>query len=72
MNVCRQFLLRAALVFACAMAGFSPSFAQNDQSQSILKYEIDSRGDTIFVDEIRPARIHPKKYLSKRECPPRA
>ena len=75
MKVYRTKMIRVALAFACALAGFSPAFAQNNsgsQSQNILKYEIDSRGDTIYVDEIRPARIHPKKYLSKREWRARA
>lgn len=49
----------------CA-AGFSL------KAQDVLQFEIDARGDTVFVDEIRPARIHPKKYLSKREWRKRA
>ena len=71
MTYLRQISLRFALVLACAVAAFSPAWGQNT-GQNILKYEIDSRGDTIFVDEIRPARIHPSKYLSKREWRARA
>lgn len=57
------------LVFAAA----SQLFAQDGSGQQgILQYEINERGDTIFVDEIVPARIHPKTYLSKREWRKRA
>ena len=49
------------------------AFAQHiSDQQNILRYEIDERGDTIYVDEIVPARIHPSKYLSKREWRARA
>ena len=68
MTVSRHILRQIALaLFLAAAAGF-PAFGQgNADGQGILKFEIDSHGDTIFVDELRPARIHPKKYLSKRE-----
>lgn len=73
MRLLRNISLRAAQVLLLALAAFAPSFAQSYYSpQNILKYEIDERGDTIYVDEIVPARIHPSKYLSKREWRARA
>lgn len=42
------------------------------KAQDVLQYVIDAQGDTVYVDEISPARIHPKKYLSKREWRKRA
>lgn len=73
MTLIRTIFLRTFPVLVCALAAVSPAFAQYDiGQQNILKYEIDERGDTIFVDEIMPARIHPSKYLSKREWRTRA
>ena len=65
--------MRTVAVLAFALAAYLTSNAQHiaDQ-QNILKFEIDERGDTIYVDEIMPARIHPSKYLSKREWRARA
>ncbi|MBP5505535.1 MAG: DUF4294 domain-containing protein [Bacteroidales bacterium] len=64
----RTILIRIALVFLGVLTAFPCAFAQSRPPQKdILRYEIDERGDTIFVDEITPARIHPKKYLNKRE-----
>ena len=76
MTFLRHIRLRAALSVLALLAAFGPAFGQartqGRAQDQILKYEIDSRGDTIYVDEIRPARIHPKKYLSKREWRARA
>ena len=67
---------RALLSVLGFLAAFVPAIGQARTQgriqDQILKYEIDARGDTIYVDEIRPARIHPKKYLSKREWRARA
>lgn len=69
----RTINLRAFWVLTFALAAFLPSFAQGYVSeQNILRYEIDARGDTIYVDEITPARIHPKTYLTKRQWRARA
>ena len=58
-------------VFLCLVAvlSFGSAGAQERTvyKDDILHYYIDERGDTIFVDEIKAARIHPKKYLNKRE-----
>ena len=37
------------------------------QQENLLKYIITDEGDTLDVDEIKAARIHPKKYLNKRD-----
>ena len=58
--------------FFCAilfvLSAFMPASGQGKLGQQgIFRYEIDERGDTVYVDELPPARIHPKKYMSKRE-----
>ncbi len=65
MRFCKKIFLTLATILFCAV-GFSL------KAQDLLQFEIDAQGDTVFVDEIRPARIHPKKYLSKREWRKRA
>ncbi len=73
MTLLRYISLRALWVWILALAVVPQLFAQElSGQQSILKYEIDERGDTIYVDEITPARIHPKTYLTKRQWRARA
>ncbi len=68
----RRVLLSVLGFLAAFVPAFGQARTQGRIQDQILKYEIDARGDTIYVDEIRPARIHPKKYLSKREWRARA
>lgn len=57
------------LLVLVAVLSYSALNAQEYKvyADDILHYYIDERGDTIFVDEIKAARIHPKKYLNKRD-----
>ncbi len=59
-----KILLCLAVVFFSGPAGAQTNKAPSNE---LLQYVIDERGDTIYVDELKPARIHPKKYLNKRE-----
>ena len=63
----RTITSRIYLVLICALAAFAPAFGQDTGQSGIFRYEIDERGDTIFVDEIEPARIHPKRFMSKKD-----
>jgi len=63
---------RVFRILLCIAAAFSYNAANAQdgrviQRDDVLQYYIDARGDIIFIDEIKPARIHPKKYLNKRE-----
>lgn len=64
----RNISIRMACVLFLAAAAFVPAAGQGRTGQQgIFRYEIDERGDTIFVDEITPARIHPRQYMSRRD-----
>ncbi|MCF0165338.1 MAG: DUF4294 domain-containing protein [Bacteroidales bacterium] len=58
-------IVRTILMAVIALLiGGAGAFAQNDRS--LMRYVVQD-GDTIFMDEIKPARIHPKQTMSSKE-----
>lgn len=59
-------ILPAAALIAIALSVNLQGSAQSVKKKQIMGYQVIGR-DTVLVDEIQPAVIHPRQYMKKRE-----
>ena len=54
------------LTLLFTLASVVPSFGQNPPKGYVMNYIIEGK-DTIYIDEIPPAKIHPRQTMNKRD-----